>query len=83
MLVRLVYSVVTAIEGSLLDLAVLVDYFYCKQLVENYECHISIIYRYKTRVEVGILVVLRSRDSRKVIIWRMEQAMKSILDKRL
>jgi transposase len=71
---------IARIEDALRDPAAVLDFHYFQQLADDYNCHISTIYRHNTRVRLDCPVMPRSGGARPLITWRMTQAVKLLMD---
>jgi hypothetical protein len=68
------------IEDALREPPEVITLSYIQQLATTYQTTIQTIYKHKRRIEAGIPVGRRSGGPRLVITWRMEQAIKQLLD---
>jgi transposase len=73
---------VARIEDALRVPGIIIDHAYLQQLAFNYDTTIRTIYRHKARVELNCPVAQRSGGPRPIISWRIQQAMKMLLDQR-
>jgi transposase len=78
---RLDVATIARIEDALRDPTAAHDYQYARQLAIDYECYISTIYRHKQRVAAECPLMPRSGGAQRIITWKMEQAIKHLLDK--
>ncbi|PMD54866.1 uncharacterized protein K444DRAFT_617328 [Hyaloscypha bicolor E] len=73
-------SEIARIEDELRVAPELITPTYITQLVSNYYTSVEIIYRYRRRVNLNLPVGRRTGDAPRAITWRMEQAIKELLD---
>jgi hypothetical protein len=75
-------AITARIEDALRDLTIKITDRYIRQLAVNYNTSWQTIYRYKSWIKAGSIVLSRSGGPRRVITWKMEQAIKLLLDER-
>ena len=76
-------AVVARIEDTLRDPTVKITDLYIRQLAIDYNTTWQTIYRHKSRIKAGSAMLPRSGGPRRIITWKMEQAIKLLLDERL
>jgi transposase len=75
-------AVTARIEDALRDPTMKITDRYIRQLAVDYNTSWQTIYRHKSRIKAGSIVLPRSGGPRRVITWKMEQAIKLLLDER-
>jgi hypothetical protein len=79
---RLSVTVVARIKDALRDPTIKITDRYIQQLASDYNTTRQTIYRHKSRIRAGSTVMSRSGGPRRIITWKMEQAIKLLLDER-
>ena len=79
---RLSVATVARIEDALREPTVFITPEYIQQLAVDYHTTIRTIYRHRRRIQANCPVFPRAGGPRLAITWRMEQAIKMLLDKR-
>jgi hypothetical protein len=71
---------IARIEDALHESPEVITLPYIQQLATTYQTTVQTIYKHKRRIEARIPVKRRSRGPRPIITWKMEQAIKQLLD---
>ena len=72
-------AIVRRIEDTLRDPIAVIDRTYIQQLASNLGTTEQTIYRHKSRIERGLPVARRSGGPKRIITFRIEQAIRHLL----